>query len=304
MQTTMLRRTCALLFVSAAAAGAAACSPGSLPGSPAPILTGGGGGRYDGTLSYRRLGGTTAIDESNQRMTMSLVLGSGDQFTAQFDSSSGSRGSLQGSLNGALNNGTFQATILVTVPAVGAATGFSLGPIGFRPLADAGPVCEGRGEATGSFNGLNISWTIGTITYTNCSLTTSSQANATAVSPIPQTSATTSRANVVITVFPAATLARGTCANGASGFPFTVEIAEVAGVSVTLDKTVTIEERRSDQVVAVSHEDNPLTALAAGEKRRYTGCGVAAGTYQAFFTGRDANGNTIRFSTPLITFRG
>ncbi len=294
----------AILAAALAAVSVASCSPGSLPGSPSPILSGGGGGRYDGTVSYRRLSGNTSIDESNQRMTMSLSLSASDQFTAQFNSSSGSRGSLQGRLNGALNNGTFQATILVSIPiAGGTASSITSRPFRLLPLADSGPVCEGRGEATGSFNGLNFTWTIGTITYSNCALVTSSQAAATAVSPIPQAQpAGSARANVVITILPSTTLSRGTCPDGRSGYPFTVEIAETAGVAVTLDDTVIVEQRRGGQVVSVDREDNPFTSLAAGEKRRYSACNQDPGTYQAFFTGKDSHGNSIRFSSPLITF--
>ena len=293
-----------VLAAALAAVTVASCSPGSLPGSPSPILSGGGGGRYDGTLSYRRLTGNVPIDESSQGMTMSLSLGGADQFSAQFVSSSGSRGSLQGQLNGALNNGTFQATILVSVPITGGVAPLSSGALAFSPLADTGPMCQGRGEATGSFNGLNFTWTIGTITYSNCQLLTSSQAAATAASPIPQTQpAASTRANVVITIYPSTTISRGTCSDGKSGFPFTVEIAETAGVAVTLDDTVIVEQRRG-QVVTTERDNNPLTSLGAGEKRRYAGCGLASGTYQVFFTGKDARGNSIRFSSPLITFGG
>ena len=292
-----------MLAAALVAISVASCSPGSLPGSPSSILTGGGGGRYDGTMSYRRLGGNVLIDESNQRMTMALSLGASDQFTAQFDSSSGSRGSFQGRINGALNNGTFQATILVSIPATGVGSPIPFGPFTFRPFADAGNLCEGRGEATGSFSGLNFSWTVGTITYSNCALLTSAQAAATAVSPIPQTQpAASARANVVITIYPSTTIRRGTCPDGKSGFPFTVEIAETAGVAVTLDDTLIVEQRRGGQVVSTEREDNPLTSLGAGQRRRYAACSEDTGTYQAFFTGKDAHGNSIRFSTPLITF--
>jgi hypothetical protein len=292
-----------MLVALIAAVSVASCSPGSLPGSPSPILTSGGGGRYDGTMSYRRLGGNVAIDESNQRMTMSLTLGASDQFTAQFDSSAGSRGSLQGRLNGALNSGTFQATILVTIPATGVASSIPFGLFAFRPFADTGNTCEGRGEATGSFSGLNLTWTIGTITYSNCTLLTSAQAAATAVSPIPQTqSPGATRANVVITIFPSTTITRGSCPDGKSGFPFTVEIAETAGVAVTLDDTIIVEQRRGGQVVSTDREDNPFTTIAAGEKRRWSACSQDSGTYQAFFSGKDAHGNSMRFSSPLITF--
>ena len=303
MMTTWRAPFGAILAAALAAICVASCSPGSLPGSPSPILSGGGGGRYDGTVSYRRIGGNALIDESSQRMTMSLALSGADQFTAQFDSSGGSRGSVQGRLVGALNNGTFQATILVTVPITAGAAAIASAPFAFRPLADTGPVCEGRGEATGSFNGLNFTWTIGTITYSNCSLVTSSQAAATAVSPIPQTQTpAATRANVVITIYPGTTLSRGTCPDGKSGYAFTVEIAETAGVAVTLDDTVIVEERRGGQVVSAHREDYPFPSLGAGEKRRYSGCNQDPGTYQVFFTGKDARGNSIRFSSPLITF--
>lgn len=288
-----------LLAAVAVASVIAACSPGSLPGSPSRIEFGGGGGRYDGTLSYRRIGGDFLINESPQSMSMSLVLAAADQFTAQFQTAAGSTGSLQGLLTGALNNGTFRATLLATVPADSPVGTLGLGPQEFfRPRAAV--TCEGRGEVTGSFSGLNVTWTIGAINYTNCRLITSSEAQATAVSPIPQ--APPNRANVVLTIFPATTIRQGTCPNGRSGFPFTVEIAETNGVRVTLADTILVEEQRGAQVVRTERVDNPFTTLQGGEKRRYSACSPFSGTYQAFFSGRDANGNTVRFSSPVITF--
>ena len=253
----------------AASVGIMACSPGSLPGSPSRIEFGGGGGRYDGTLSYRRIGGDFLINESEQSMSMSLTLAAADQFTAQFQTAAGSAGSLQGVLVGALNDGTFEATLLVTLPADSPASSLSLAQQGFfGPRAEV--TCEGRGQATGSFSGLDMTWTIGAIDYSNCRLVTSSQAQATATSPIPQASPT--KANVVITIFPGTTIREGVCEGGARGYQFTIEMAETNGVAVTLDDTLTVEERRGGQVVDVDREDMPFTELGAGEKRRYSAC--------------------------------
>lgn len=294
----MRTKLCAVLVV---AMGVAGCSPGSLPGSPSPILSGGGGGRYDGTLTYRRVGGSFAVNEAAQGMTLSLELTADDQFSAQFTAAGGSRGSLQGTLNGALNNGTFLATLLVTTPVsrVAASTIAGFGSF-FRPAADGDLGCDGRGDVTGTFSGPNVTWT-GSITYPNCpGLVTTSQAQASAISPIPR--AEPARARVIITVFPGTTIQLGRCDNGTQGYQFTVELVETAGVAVTLDDTFVVEERKGGGQVVSSRTDNPFTSISAGEKRRYSGCEPATGTYQAFFSGKDANGNDIRFASPLVTF--
>jgi hypothetical protein len=280
-KNTIRRRRTPVAVLLAALAVSVSCSPGSLPGSPSRITSSGGGGRYDGTLTYRRLGGTVAIDESPRSLSMSIALGSvADQFTAQFQAGA-SRGTLQGNLSGTLINGDFRGTVLVAVPAQAGSSN-----------------CEGRGEASGRFAGANVTWTIDQITYTNCDLRTSSQAAATAVSPIP--GAASVRANLVVTVFPGTSIARGTCAGGATGFPFVVELAETAGIALTLDDRVIIEERRSSGVF--THVDeNPITSLAAGERRQTVVCGPEAGTYQAFFSGTDARGNAIRTASPVVT---
>lgn len=293
-------RTRRILWIAASVLGAMSlsCSPGTLPGAPSRVEFGGGGGRYDGRISYRRLGGNFILDESLQEMTLSLQLTTSDQFSASFRSPN-SQGTLVGTLNGALNNGTFRATVLVSVNAT-QGTASSPG----SPLASHGGAhaCEGRGEAAGTFSGPNLTWTIGSITYTNCpGLTTSSQADARAVSPVPAPQPL--RANVVITIGPSTTIRRGTCFDGSSGFPFVAEVAETAGVSVTFDRTIIVEERREGSpTVQTSQLDNPLTTLPGGERRRFAGCGTAPGTYQAFLTGRDANGNAVRAAAPLLTF--
>lgn len=282
------------------AAGAISCSPGSLPGSPSRIEFGGGGGRYEGRISYRRLGGNFVLDESLQQMTMSLSLNAADQFTANFRSAN-STGSLTGTIDGALNSGTFSATVLVSVNATAQGSPAS-GPGNSTASHGGAHPCEGRGQATGSFNGPNITWTIGSITYTNCpGLNTSAAADAQAVSPVPAPQPR--QANVVITISPSTTIRRGTCFDGSSGFPFVAEVVETAGVSVTFDRAITVEERREgSNTIQTSQLDNPLTTLPGGERRRFAGCGIAPGTYQAFVTGRDANGNAVRAATPLLTF--
>ncbi|MBI4264117.1 MAG: carboxypeptidase-like regulatory domain-containing protein [Acidobacteria bacterium] len=312
---TRNRRTKLLAWVAVLAVvlASAACSPGSLPGSPSPLLSGGGGGRYDGTLTYRRVGGAFSINEAAQSLTMSLQLAAEDQFVAQFQSSGGSSGSLQGALNGTLSDGRFRATLLVTLPADTAAVrsvasiekGSSRGIFG-APVGSVEPrvlvTCEGRGEVTGTFTGTRVDWSVGDIQHTGtCTgLVTSQTATATATSPIP--SVNLGRANVIITVFPGTTIPEGTCLDGSRGFPFAIEVAETNGVAVTLDDTLEVEERRGTQVVRRFTEENPVRSLAAGERRRWSGCNDQAGTYQAFFTGTDANGNRIRFSSPIITF--
>jgi hypothetical protein len=281
------------------AAGAVSCSPGSLPGSPTPILQVGGGGRYEGTMTYRRTGGTFQINETPQGLTMSLSLGSlQDQFTGSFRTASSS-GSLQGVIAGNMVNGTFRATVLLTVTGdsgVASSTSASV-----RAIVG----CEGRGEATGQFNGTNISWDIGSITYTNCNLATSSQATAVATTPVPAPPPASERpkANVVITVLPSTTLARTTCSNGRSGHELTVEIAETGGVGIALDNEIVTEERRGG-TITTERVESTFPRIEAGEKRRWTACETETvpGTYQVFFSGTDDNGNRIRFATPIITF--
>ena len=93
----------------------------------------------------------------------------------------------------------------------------------------------------------------------------------------------------------------GSCGSGA-GYPFTVEIAESAGVAVTFDTRFAVEERRNFGAPSTSELDMPFTSLPGGERRRYSVCSPATGTYQAFFSGADANGNRFRVSSPIVTF--
>jgi hypothetical protein len=120
-----------------------------------------------------------------------------------------------------------------------------------------------------------------------------------AVSPIP--GAATNRANVVISIVGGTRVAAGLCPGGIPGFPFTVEIAETAGVNVTLDKTFTAEERRTTGTVSVTTVDMPFTDLQGGTRRTYGACSLVAGTYQAFISGVDAIGNRMRAASPLVT---
>lgn len=270
------------LLTAFAVLGAFGCAPGSLPGTPSPITVSNGGGRYDGTHTYRRVAGAFVVSEAAHAMTLALDLVGGDQISGQFTAADGSQGTLQGTVSGALNSGTFQATLLLTTPAGGALR------------------CDGRGNVTGTLSGRSLTWTIGSITYANCpGLETSSQAQATAASPFPQ--GDPGRARVVVTIFPGTTIQAGRCEGGTQGYPFVVGLSETSGVSVTLDDTVQIEQRRGTQVVT-SRQDNLFKRLAGGETRRYSVCETSALTYQAFFTGTDSSGNSVRFGSPLITF--
>lgn len=270
------------LIAAFAVLGMAGCAPGTLPGTPTPITFGSGGGRYDGTQTYRRVSGTFAVNESVQAMTVSLELVAGDQFSGQFTSADGSRGTLQGTVAGTLSSGTFQATLLLTTPA----------NVDLR--------CDGRGNVIGTLSGRTLTWTIGSITYSNCpGLETSSQAQATAVNPFPL--GNPGQARVIVSIFPGTTVQGGRCEDGTQGYPFTVTLSETGGTAVTLDDTVQIEQRRGTQIVT-SLQDNLFTRLAGGETRRYSVCETSASTYQAFYTGRDSNGNAIRFGSPLVTF--
>jgi hypothetical protein len=146
-----------------------------------------------------------------------------------------------------------------------------------------------------------MSWTAGSITYDNCpGLTTSSAAQAVAVSPIPGDFA--GRANVIITVVGGSTVLRTTCATGGAGYRFTVDMLETAGIDVTFDSTFVVEERRNFGLLSSSAPDMPFRDMKGGTRRSYEACSSAPGTYQAFFSGADLNGNRFRVGTPLVTF--
>lgn len=264
---------------------AAACAPGTLPSTPSLVTVGGGGGRYNGTITTRRVAGNFAIAEGTQGLSLSLTVRGADQITGRLESG-GTTGTLTGTLTGNLASGSFQATLLITTPATqGAAT----------------TACEGRGEVSGTLSGLNLVLTGNSVTYGNCpGLITSTQATAVAVSPVP--GSTPNRANVVISVLGGAHVARGTCSSGVSGFPFTVEIAETNGINVTLDPTFIAEERHGGGGVTTSTVDMPFTDLGGGTRRTYDVCSLTAGTYQAFITGTDGAGNRITTASPLVTF--
>lgn len=263
----------------------AACSPGTLPGSPSPIAVGGGGGRYNGTIITRRVAGPYTLTETAQALDLSMVLRDSAQVTGRFTAGE-SNGTLQGLLSGNLAAGTFQATVLISTAA--------------RPTGGGASGCEGRGDITVTLSGRSLTWTGGTITYGNCpGLTVSSEAQALAVSPIPGPGG--SRANVIITVVGGPRVARGSCSSGAAGFPFTVEMTETAGIDVTFDSTFVVEERRASGALSTSTLDMPFNELEGGERRSYGVCSPVAGTYQAFFSGADANGNRIRVASPLVT---
>jgi hypothetical protein len=278
------QRIRASFFSLLALVAATACSPGTLPGTPSALTIGGGGARYNGTLTTRRIGGNYTISELAQALTLSLTVRGADQITGRIDAITNT-GSLTGTLNGSLALGSFQATMLVSTTAQqGAAT----------------TTCEGRGDVSGTLSGLNLTLTSTSVTYDNCpGLTTSSQAQAVAISPIPGTPI--NRANVVISIIGGARVARGTCAGGVPGYPFTVEIAETTGVTVTLDPTFVAEERRGGGGVSTSTQDMPFTDLPGGTRRTYDVCSPTTGTYQAFITGTDAGGTKIRTASPLVT---
>jgi hypothetical protein len=278
------QRIRASFFSMLALVAATACSPGTLPGTPSALTVGGGGARYNGTLTTRRIGGNYSISELAQALTLSLTVRGADQITGRIDAITNT-GSLTGTLTGSLALGSFQATMLVSTTAQqGAAT----------------TTCEGRGDVSGTLSGLNLTLTSTSVTYDNCpGLTTSSQAQAVAISPIP--GAPINRANVVISIIGGAHVARGTCAGGIPGYPFTVEIAETTGVDVTLDPTFVAEERRGGGGVSTSTQDMPFTDLPGGTRRTYDVCSPTTGTYQAFITGTDAGGTRIRTASPLVT---
>lgn len=265
----------------------AGCSPGTLPGSPSAIQFGGGAGRYNGTIMFRRVAGAFTISELPQNLDLSLVLRQSDQITGRFASAESS-GSIQGVMTGDLAGGTFLATMLVQTQA--------------RQANGSSVACEGRGQVSGVLAGRNLTWTVTSVTYDNCSgFNTTSTAQAVATSPVP--GPFPGLANVVVTIVGGSTIRRGTCLGGISGFPFTVEMVETAGINVTFDSTFVVEERRNFSAsVSTTTLDMPFTDLRGGSRRLYDACSLNPGTYQALFSGSDANGNRIRVGTPLATF--
>jgi hypothetical protein len=283
---TAVRRIRASSLLMLALVTAAACSPGTLPSTPSLVTVGGGGARYNGTITTRRLpGGNFTIVEGVQSLSLSLTVRGTDQINGRLEAG-GSTGSLTGTLTGNLASGSFQATLLISTPAQQGGTAIT---------------CEGRGDVSGTLSGLNLVFNAPSVTYGNCpGLTTTSQGQAVAVSPIP--GSTPNRANVVISILGGTRVARGTCASGLPGFPFTVEIAETNGINVTLDPTFIAEERHGGGSTTTSTVDMPFTDLAGGTRRTYDVCSLTAGTYQAFFTGTDGAGNRITTASPVVTF--
>ena len=95
---------------------AAACSPDTLPDTPSLVTVGGGGARYNGTITTRRLpGGNFTIVEGVQSLSLSLTVRGTDQINGRLEA--GSTGSLTGTLTGNLASGSFQATLLISTPA-------------------------------------------------------------------------------------------------------------------------------------------------------------------------------------------
>ena len=279
------RRTRASSFLILALVTVAACSPGTLPDSPSLVTVGGGAARYNGTITTRRVAGNYSIVEGTQALSLSLTIRGTDQIQGRTDAA-GNVGSLTGTITGNLASGSFQATLLITTPA---------------QQGGVTTACEGRGDVTGTLAGLNLVLNATSVTYANCpGLTTSSQGQAVAVSPIPGSSP--NRANVVISIIGGANVARATCAGGISVFPFTVEIAETNGINVTLDPTFIAEERRGGGGTTTSTLDLPFTELPGGTRRTYEVCTLTAGTYQAFISGTDGAGNRIRTASPVVTF--
>ena len=281
---TESRRTPASCLLMFGLVAAAACSPGTLPGSPSLVTVGGGGARYNGSLTTRRVGGGYTIAETPQALTLSLTIRTPDQITGRLDVG-GNTGTLAGSISGNLASGSFQATMLVSTTAQqGAAT----------------TICEGRGNVVGTLAGLNLVINAASVTDDNCpGLMTSSSGQGLAVSPVP--GSTPNRATVLMSIIGGTHVALGICASGAAGYPFVVEISETNGVNVALDATFVAEERRASGGLSVNSFDMPFTDLPGGTRRSYYVCAASTGTYQAFISGTDAGGTRIRVASPLVT---
>lgn len=277
-----------LAFLALTLGCAATCARGSLPASPT-AFTAGGGGRYNGTMTFQRQAGTLQVDGAVRPLDMSVVVANQTQLSGHFTAGNAS-GTLQGTLAGNLLSGSFQGTTLLSVAVTEGATQRT---------------CDGRGDMSGTFNGLNVNWQITRTSYDNCAgLNVTSAGQAVSISPIPETQP--AHANVVVTVEPGNTIAAGAACPGTSatskGWRFTVIVAETSGVSVTLDSTF-IGEQRTPGSSAVSSTtlDTPFRTLDGGSRRTYDGCSPQSGTYQAFFSGVDATGAKVRFVSPLVT---
>jgi hypothetical protein len=79
-------------------------------------------------------------------------------------------------------------------------------------------------------------------------------------------------------------------------------MAETAGIDVTFDSSFLVEERRNFGAPTSSAPDMPFRDMTGGTRRSYEACSSTPGTYQASFSGSDANGNRFRVGTPLVTF--
>jgi len=263
------------------------CSPGTLPGTPSPVLVGGGGARYDGTVTVRRVGGNYTLNEALQQLSLALVVRNG-QISGRFNAGVSS-GTVSGNIDGNLAAGIMRATLLIATPA---------------QQGGATTTCEGRGDVTATLSSVNLTWTANQITYDNCpGLSTASQAQAIAVSPIPGALGLSGRANLVISVAEGVAIRRSTCADGAAGYPFTVEIAETAGVELNFDTTFVVEERPNFGPLSTTTHDMPFTRMEGGGRRSYVVCSRTPGTYQAFFSGTDAGANRVRAASPIVTFQ-
>jgi hypothetical protein len=75
----------------------------------------------------------------------------------------------------------------------------------------------------------------------------------------------------------------------------------MAGVNVTFDSRFRIEERQGSSVTTSSELDMPFSSITGGTRRTYAACSPVAGSYQAFFSGTDANGNRVRVASPVVT---
>lgn len=283
MRTNAHSRVVLTVAAAALAATTLGCSRGSLPGSPSPMGSVGGAARYDGTLTYTRVSGGFQINAGVRRLDLSIVLGTGDGLSGHFQAGDTS-GSVQAALDGTMSAGHFEGTILITTPAA---------------AGGASTRCEGAGRVSGDFSGRNVSWRASDVTYDNCpGLVVGSEAQATAISPVP---GTINSANVVVSVLPSTSVRASACPAGGSGWPFTVIAAENAGVDVRLDTTFIVEERPVTGPATRSTVNTPFTTLTGGAQREYRVCAPTAGTYQAFFSGNDSRGNRVRFATPLVT---
>ena len=159
--------------------------------------------------------------------------------------------------------------------------------------------CEGRGQVTGTLSGVNLTLTSTSMTYDNCPGPDDQLAGAGGRRQ-PDSGSAGNRANVldldprrharrrrhVRERLPGFSVHRGDCRNRRH----------------QRHARPDVRRRRAPRhrCRVRQHARHAVYGPAGGSRRTYGACSPVAGTYQAFFSGTDANGNRIRAASPLV----